>query len=90
MALKISGWMKTVEQRDAATLAELRPHSSAEVVGIASADDARLMKLAALGIVPGSTIHLQQRRPAYVVRVGETLLSLSKEVATDIHIRPIH
>ena len=70
------------------TLADLRPGQTAQVVEIASEESGRLLKLAALGLVPGCTIRVQQRRPAYVIWVGETLLSLAPEVATDIHVQP--
>jgi Fe2+ transport system protein FeoA len=70
------------------TLAELPPGQSARVVEIRSEDGGRLMKLAALGLVPGSMLHLQQRKPVYVVRVGETFLSLERAVAHDIVLLP--
>lgn len=46
------------------------------------------MKLAALGLAPGSSVRLQQRFPTYVVWVGETLLSLERSVAETIRLRP--
>jgi len=70
------------------TLCDLRPGQTAEVVAIATEDDGRLMKLAALGLAPGSSVRLQQRFPTYVVWVGETLLSLEQTVAADIWLRP--
>jgi DtxR family Mn-dependent transcriptional regulator len=70
------------------TLADLRPGQAAEVVAITSADGGRLMKLSALGLVPGSQVRLQQRRPAYVVWVGETQLSLDAAIAHEIVVRP--
>ena len=79
--------MNLAEDVKVTTLVELRAGETAEVVEIVSDDSGRLMKLAALGIVPGCTIRLQQRRPAYVIWVGETLLSLAREVAADIHVR---
>lgn len=66
------------------SLCELRPGQSAEVAKIDSEDSGRLLKLSALGLVPGSRVRLQQRSPAYVVWVGETQLSLDREVARDI------
>lgn len=71
------------------TLAGMRPGQTAEVVAVVSADQSRLMKLAALGLAPGAIIQLQQRRPAYVVRVGETLLSFAREIAADIQVHPV-
>lgn len=68
------------------TLVDLQPGQTAQVMEIATADSGRLLKLAALGVVPGCAIRVQQRRPAYVIWVGETLLSLAPEVAADIHV----
>ena len=69
------------------TLADLRPGQVAQVVEIDTNDSSRLLKLAALGLVPGCTVRLQQRRPAYVIWLGETLLSLSREVAGVVRVR---
>jgi DtxR family Mn-dependent transcriptional regulator len=59
----------------------------AEVTEIASEDSSRLLRLSALGLVPGSQIRLQQRSPAYIVWVGETQLSLDRDVAREIILR---
>jgi DtxR family Mn-dependent transcriptional regulator len=70
------------------TLAEMQPGQSGHVTEIRSDDGARLMKLAALGVIPGSLVRLQQRRPVYIVWVGETMLSLERAVAQDIVLLP--
>jgi Fe2+ transport system protein FeoA len=72
------------------TLAELQPGQSARIAHINSEDGGRLMKLASLGVVPGSLIRLQQRKPVFVVWVGETMLSLERAVAQDIVLFPPH
>ena len=66
------------------SLCALPTGQSARIVHIDAHDNHRLMKLAALGMVPGSTVYLQQRVPAYVVRVGETMLTFDSAVARDI------
>lgn len=70
------------------TLAELQPGQSGRVAEIRSEDGNRLMKLASLGVIPGSLLRLQQRRPVYIVWVGETMLSLERAVAQDIVLLP--
>jgi len=65
-------------------LCDLPPGRAAEVAQIQAQDDGRLLRLSALGLAPGSRIRLQQRYPAYVVWVGETQLSLDRDVAQDI------
>ena len=81
--------VKDRDQEDVMTLADLGPGQSARVVAVDSGDRARLLKLAALGLVPGCTIRLQQRRPAYVLWVDETLLSVDRAVAAAIVVQPI-
>ena len=71
------------------SLDTLKPGDVAQVTAIDTQNPARLDKLAALGLVPGSLIRLQQRRPAFVVRVGETQLSLDDAVAREIIVQPL-
>lgn len=66
------------------SLQTLQPGDIAQVTAIDTQNADRLHKLSALGLVPGSLIKLQQRMPAYVVRVGETVLSLDDSVACEI------
>ena len=65
-------------------LKNLRPGQTARVVAILARDPGRLHKLTAYGLRPGVLVTLEQCRPAYLLRVGETLLSLDGEVTADI------
>jgi len=65
-------------------LSELRPGQSGTVVSIESRSAARLNRLSLLGLVPGCRVALEQRRPAFVLRVGFTELSVEHEVADEI------
>ncbi|HXQ23204.1 MAG TPA: metal-dependent transcriptional regulator [Candidatus Acidoferrales bacterium] len=58
------------------------------IVFIASRSHRRLDRLCALGVVPGAQLHLHQRQPAFVVRVGETDIALEPEIAADIFVLP--
>ena len=49
----------------------------------------RFDRLAAFGINPGAELSLHQKKPAYVVRVGETELALDADIANEIFVRPI-
>jgi Fe2+ transport system protein FeoA len=69
------------------TLAELRPGDEAILDGI-EGDPALAARLTAQGLAPGVTIHLVQRRPSYVVEVGETTLAVERRVAAVIRVRP--
>jgi Fe2+ transport system protein FeoA len=69
-----------------ATVASLEGGERAEIVCLAG-NAARRNTLAVFGVVPGNEITLVQRRPSYVVQVGETLLALEGAVAADIVVR---
>lgn len=61
----------------------------ARIVHLVPRDRDRLMRLTALGVVPGARLHLEQAGPAVVLRVGETTLAVETEVAAEIYVRPI-
>ncbi len=65
-------------------LSDLRPGQSGTVVSIESHSAARLDRLSLMGVTPGFAVTLEQRQPAYVVRVGFTELSIEREVADEI------
>jgi Fe2+ transport system protein FeoA len=57
------------------------------VIDIRSSGERRLAQLSTLGLVPGCHIRLHQRRPAYVVQVDETEVTLEAEIAQEIIVR---
>ena len=70
-------------------LDRLAPGQAAHIVYIVPRTAARLIRLAGLGLVPGATVHLQQRTPAAVLRVGETTVALEPAVAGEIYVRRV-
>jgi DtxR family transcriptional regulator, Mn-dependent transcriptional regulator len=58
------------------------------IVFIASRLHRRLDRLCSLGVVPGARLHLHQRQPAFIVRVGGTDIALEPEIAADIFVVP--
>lgn len=54
------------------------------VVGSIEGAAARVDKLAAIGILPGVELYVQQTRPVVVVENDETVLALEREVAADV------
>ena len=58
------------------------------IVFIASQSHRRLDRLCSLGVVPGAPLHLHQRLPAFIVRVGGTDIALEPEIAADIFVVP--
>jgi DtxR family Mn-dependent transcriptional regulator len=68
-------------------LTELEVGSQAKIVFIAPRSHATLDRLASIGIIPGSTLKLHQKRPAFVIRVGETELAIDEDVARQIYVK---
>jgi DtxR family transcriptional regulator, Mn-dependent transcriptional regulator len=71
----------------AVVLSRLRPGDRCEIVMIRKGARERLDRLAAFGVVAGSTIRLKQKRPAYVIQIGETDLALDEDLARAILVR---
>jgi DtxR family Mn-dependent transcriptional regulator len=61
---------------------------AARIVFIAPKFHDRMDRLAALGVIPGSTIRLHQRSPSYVIEIGETTIALDPEIAGEIFVKP--
>lgn len=68
-------------------LHRVAPGARVQVIEMRSTRAARLDRLAALGLLPGSWVTVLQRHPALVVRVGESEISLDREVAAEILVR---
>lgn len=49
----------------------------------------RFDRLAAFGINPGAEVSVHQRKPAFVVRLGETELALDTVIAREIFVKPL-
>jgi len=49
---------------------------------------ALVAQLTAQGLVPGTILELRQRKPGYVVAMGETTLAMERAVALEIWVNP--
>jgi DtxR family Mn-dependent transcriptional regulator len=67
----------------------LAPGQAGRIVHIVSREPGRLVKLAGLGVVPGAVVHLQQRTPATVLRMGETTVAFDPAIAAEIYVRRV-
>jgi len=67
-------------------LSELSPGEVARIAFMTPKSHARLDRLGALGIVPGSTIRLHQKRPSFVLSIGETDVAIDPEIAREIFV----
>lgn len=72
---------------DSMPLTELNEGETSELVCLSCEHTSRRNALAVFGLVPGSQIVLQQKRPSVVVRVGETELALEPAIAGEIIVR---
>lgn len=59
------------------------------IIFIASNSHMRLDKLGTLGIVPGSVIRVHQKKPAFVIQMGETTLALDPDIIKEIYVRKV-
>jgi len=67
-------------------LADLGVGEAARVTLVANRMDG-LERLGTLGLVPGTTVRLVQRRPSFVVDVGETTIAIDAALARAIFVR---
>ena len=70
-------------------LVELRPGETGRIMFITPKSQAILDRLASLGIVPGSSIKLRQKRPTCVVKVAETDIAIDSNVAKEIFVKRV-
>jgi Fe2+ transport system protein FeoA len=79
-------------QRNVALTEPLRltdtPTGTRGAVSRVDATPALSAQLAAQGIVSGTVLRLTQRRPAFIVEVGETVLAVERSVAETVWIQP--
>ena len=67
-------------------LTEAAAGSTLHVSEISVDDPVRSDRLASLGLVAGCQIVLRQRRPTFVIDVGETTLALDGDIAHSIRV----
>ncbi len=60
------------------------PIGASAIIGAIDLPPARVDRLAALGIVPGMEIAVDQRYPVYVIRSDDSLLALEEDLARGI------
>lgn len=72
---------------DSVPLSELKEGESRELVCLNCTQTSRRNALAVFGLVPGSRVILQQKRPSFVVRIGETELALDVDIAREILVK---
>jgi DtxR family Mn-dependent transcriptional regulator len=72
-----------------APLADLMPGDTAKIVFITPESHSRLDRLSAMGLVPGSVVKLHQKRPSYVIQLGETMVAVDKDITKEIFVKKV-
>ncbi len=72
-----------------APLADLLPGQEAKIVFITPGSHSRLDRLSAMGVVPGSFVKLHQKRPSYVIQLGETMIAVDKDITKEIFVKKV-
>jgi Fe2+ transport system protein FeoA len=69
------------------TLDRMEAGERAELIQLNCMSSTRRNTLTVFGLTPGTELTLVQRRPSFVIRVGETELGLDREIAEGIYVR---
>ncbi len=72
-----------------APLSDLVPGEQAKIVFITPGSHSRLDRLSAMGVVPGSVVKLHQKRPSYVIQLGETMIAVDKDITREIFVKKV-
>ncbi|MEK6743701.1 MAG: metal-dependent transcriptional regulator [Nitrospirota bacterium] len=72
-----------------APLADLTPGDQAKIVFITPGSHSRLDRLSAMGVVPGSVVKLHQKKPSYVIQLGETMIAVDKDITKEIFVKKV-
>lgn len=70
-------------------LTTLQPGREGRIVFITPKHHARLDKLSSLGIVPGSIVRVRQKKPSFVLEIGETEIALDEDIAKEIYVKEV-
>lgn len=68
-------------------LKDMEIGQSGRIVFIIPSSHSRLDRLGSLGIVPGSIIRLHQKRPSFVIEIGETTLAIDYDITKEIYVK---
>jgi DtxR family Mn-dependent transcriptional regulator len=70
-------------------LTDILPGDKAKIVFITPGFHSRLDRLSAMGVVPGSVVKLHQKKPSYVIQLGETMIAVDKDITKEIFVRKV-
>lgn len=70
-------------------LADFEVGSRGRIIFIIPAEASRLGRLSSIGIAPGSTIKLIQKKPSCVIQVDETTVAIDPDIAREILVKKV-
>lgn len=70
-------------------LADIMPGDQAKIVFITPGSHSRLDRLSAMGVVPGSIVKLHQKKPSYVIQLGETMIAVDRDITREIFVKKV-
>ncbi len=70
-----------------ATMADLEVGEEGQVAYLSTEDDARMDELMAIGVVPGVSVKLLRKYPAFLFALDQSEFAVDQEMATAIHVR---
>jgi len=73
--------------RELMSLDEVSEGETCELVCLNGSPATRRSALAVYGLVPGCILSLTQKRPSFIIRVGETELAFESNIAREIFVK---
>ncbi len=70
-------------------LNEIKAGAEVQIAYVATKSDRRLDQLAIFGIIPGTTVHVHQIKPSFVLKIGETNIALDDDVIKDVYVKQL-
>ena len=70
-------------------LSDLLPGEQSKIVFITPGSHSLLDRLSAMGLVPGSIVKLHQKKPSYVIQLGETMIAVDKDITKEIFVKKV-
>lgn len=68
-------------------LTDLAPGDVGKVVFISTERSKRLDRLGAMGLTPGTLVKLHQRKPTFILDMGETQLAVDEAIAGEVYVK---
>jgi len=74
-------------RRSLLPLSHISPGQTVEVADVSDLSPERLARLSVFGLMPGEEVEVLQHRPAPIIWLGQTELTLSEEILSKIWVR---